>query len=71
MTIVGMEKRKNGSRNLLVFDPAYCPSREMLRTVSEDRDFKYSDSLVKPYRRGKDYLRNFNAFEILRLAPEA
>lgn len=71
MTIVGIEKRKNGSRNLLVFDPAYCPSKKMLRIVSGHRDLKYSDSLVKPYRRGKMYLRRFNAFETLCLGPEA
>lgn len=71
MTVVGMEKHKNGSRNLLVFDPAYCPSKEMLRIVSENRDLEYSDALVKPYRRGKKYFGSFNAFETLRLAPEA
>ena len=71
MTIVGIEKRKNASRSLLVFDPAYCPSKEMLRIVSGHRDLKYSDSLVKPYRRGKRYLRRFNAFDTLRLETAA
>ena len=70
MTIVGIAKRKDGSRNLLVFDPAYYPSRDMTKMASGESDFKYSKSLIKPYRRGKRYLRRFTAFETLRLASD-
>lgn len=71
MTIIGIEKQENGSRSLLVFDPAYYPSRSMMRTVSANGNFGQSESLLKPYRRGKKYLTRFAAFETLRLAPEA
>lgn len=71
MTIVGIEKRKGGFRSLLVFDPAYNPSKDVMRLVNLDRIIKGlepSMSLTKPYRRGKKYLRRYHAFETLRLA---
>lgn len=70
MTIVGIEKRKGGFRSLLVFDPAYNPSKEVMRLLNLDpiiRDLKLSMSVAKPYRRGKKYLRRYHAFETLRL----
>lgn len=70
MTIVGIEKRKGGSRSLLVFDPAYNPSKEMLRMLnpaSATNGTEPSMSLIKPYRRGEKYLKRFRAFETLRL----
>ena len=73
MTIVGIEKRKGGSRSLLVFDPAYNPSREMLKLLSlpsTTNGIEPSMSLIKPYRRGKKYLKRYHAFETLRfVAP--
>ncbi|KAL9070350.1 MAG: hypothetical protein Q9161_004908 [Pseudevernia consocians] len=70
MTIVGIEKQKGGSRSLLVFDPAYGPSKEMLKMVnvtSATNGIEPSTSLIKPYRRGKSYLKRYHAFETLRL----
>ncbi|CAD6587067.1 MAG: hypothetical protein ASARMPRED_002982 [Alectoria sarmentosa] len=70
MTVVGIEKRKDGSRSLLVFDPAYNPSKEMLRMLnpaSATNVTEPSMSLIKPYRRGEKYLKRFRAFETLRL----
>ena len=70
MTIVGIEKQKGGSRSLLVFDPAYGPSKEMLKMVnvtSTTNRIEPSTSLIKPYRRGKSYLKRYHAFETLRL----
>lgn len=70
MTVVGIEKRKNGSRSLLVFDPAYNPSKEMLKMLnlaSATNSDTPSISLIKPYRRGKRYLKRYQAFETLRL----
>ena len=71
MTIVGFEKRKDGSRSLLVFDPAYNPSREMLRLLSlasSASSIEHSVSLIKPYRRGTKYFKRYHAFETLHLA---
>ena len=42
-----MEKRKSGSRYLLVFDPVYCLSKKMLGMVLGRRNLEYSDSLVQ------------------------
>ena len=70
LTVVGIEKRKSGSRNLLVFDPAYNPSKEMLRLLNPNSTtnvIKSSISLIKPYRRGTKYLERYHAFETLRL----
>lgn len=70
MTIVGIEKRKGGSRSLLVFDPAYSPSEEMfkmLKLASATDGIEPPTSLIKPYRREKRYLKKYHAFETLRL----
>ena len=72
MTIIGIEKRLGGSRSLLVFDPAYKPSKAMSKTLdcnsitASGADVP-SMSLIKPYRRGKKYLKRYHAFETLRL----
>ena len=74
MTIIGIEKRKDGSRNLLVFDPAYNPSKEMLKTLnlaSATNGVNSQTSLIKPYRRGKNYLKRYHTFETLRLVAPA
>lgn len=71
MTIVGIEKRKGGSRSLLVFDPAYNPSKDILRRLSlasATNGTEPSTSLIKPYQRVKKYLKRYHAFETLRLA---
>ncbi len=70
MTIVGLEKQKDGSRSLIVFDPAYNPSKELLRYLNVDPTTKGTDasvSLIEPYRRGRKYLKRYHAFETLRL----
>lgn len=70
MTIVGIEKRKDGSRSLLVFDPAYNPSKKMLKMLDRASAINSIDpprSLIKPYRRGENYLKRYHAFETLRL----
>lgn len=70
MTIIGIEKRKDGSRSLLVFDPAYNPTKEMLKLsnlASATNGINPSLSLIKPYRRDKNHLNKYQAFETLRL----
>ncbi len=70
MTIIGIEKRKDGSRRLLVFDPAYSPSKKVLKFLdltSTPKGIVPSMSWIKPYRRGKRYLKRYHAFETLRL----
>ena len=70
MTIIGIEKSKDGSRSLLVFDPAYSPSKGMLKALdlfSATSNIAASTLSIKPYRRGKKYLQRYHAFETLRL----
>ncbi|MCJ1460457.1 hypothetical protein MMC28_010839 [Mycoblastus sanguinarius] len=71
MTIIGMEIRKNGSRNLLVFDPAYNASDDIVHYGAAPADIKRLNSLLKPYRRGEHQLKRYSAFETLRLTEAA
>ncbi|KAK4690747.1 zinc finger-containing ubiquitin peptidase 1, partial [Lecanoromycetidae sp. Uapishka_2] len=71
MTIVGLLVRRDGSRELLVFDPAYAPCKHMIDFTSAVDTFGYVPKLSKPYRRGKAYLEKFEAFETLRLTDFA
>ena len=70
MTIIGIEMFRDGSRSLLVFDPAYRPSKGMLEILdgsSATSTVAGSTVSIKPYRRGKMYLQRYHAFETLRL----
>ncbi|KAI0123508.1 peptidase family C78-domain-containing protein [Xylariales sp. AK1849] len=67
LTIVGFEKRTDGTKELLVFDPMFQDPPRAIRYVS--REFRHSapDGLLKYYRRGNKYLRKFHEFEVLEL----
>jgi len=67
MTIVGMEWRQDGSRNLLVFDPAYTPSKQVASGATAGLDSKHVYRLLRPYRRGRWQLKRYRAFETLTL----
>jgi len=67
MTIVGIELRKDGSRNLLVFDPAYTPSKQVASGAIVNLDSKHARQLLRPYRRGKWQSKRYRAFETLTL----
>ena len=66
LTIVGIEKRTDGSRELLVFDPMFQDSISLTKYI--DRVFKHKspDVALKLYRRGSKYLRKYSEFELLR-----
>lgn len=67
MTIVGFERRKDGSKNLIVFDPMFHDAANVLRLVGNDNfRQKYPDDMLRAYRRGVKYLKKYNEFEILR-----
>ncbi len=70
MTIIGFERRTDGSKNLLVFDPMFQPSPGMTRLVNGSsrrigRGSGGIKELMKAYRRGERYLKKFTAFETL------
>lgn len=70
MTIIGLLIRRDGSRELLVFDPAYAPRKQMIAFASALDTVEHTPRVLKAFRRGQAYLRKFNAFETLRLSEE-
>lgn len=71
VTIVGLEKIKNGKRRLLVFDPAWQPPSIMrqsglLPTPFVESRFSRTATLWK-YRKSGRYLQRFAAFEMVSL----
>jgi zinc finger-containing ubiquitin peptidase 1 len=70
MTIVGLEKRADGSMELLVFDPMFHAPASVTRLIGRSRiNHDNPDSPLKLYRRGSKYLRKYHEFEILRSVP--
>ncbi|CAK3834972.1 Zinc finger with UFM1-specific peptidase domain [Lecanosticta acicola] len=65
MTIVGLERRVDGSRNLLVFDSSFETSNPMKRLVEGRRAHAMVEDILKPYRRSDSQLSDFKAFEIV------
>ena len=69
MTIIGIEKQKQGGYNLLVFDPVFHDAKRVTKHVGRKFDHKHADDLLKPYRRGAKHLKKYRQFEILRYGP--
>ena len=65
MTIVGLERLKDGSRNLLVFDSSFATSRPMHHLTEGRRAHAMVSDLLKPYRRSDRSLSRWDEFEIL------
>ena len=66
MTIVGFERRDNGSSGLLVLDPMFKPSPGVSRFIGVQFRAAAPEKLLKAYRRGSSYLRKYSTFEILK-----
>ena len=66
LTIVGLEVRANGSRNLLVFDPMFKPSPGIIRLIGAQFRSAAPEKLLKAYRRGESILRKYESFEVLK-----
>lgn len=76
MTIVGFQKSTDGAPELLVFDPMFHDSPQILKLVDMDvKDARISvrkaDELLRAYRRGTKYLRKYGEFEILRYVKDS
>lgn len=67
MTIIGLERKLNGSRNLLVFDPMFHDAYNITKLIGERFRHPEPEDLLKAYRRGTKYLRKYNEFELLKL----
>ncbi|KAL8976058.1 MAG: hypothetical protein Q9177_006925, partial [Variospora cf. flavescens] len=66
LTIIGMELRNSGSRNLLVFDPSFKPSPGIQRLIGSRFRASAPEKLLKAYRRGDGYLSKHASFESLK-----
>lgn len=65
MTIVGIERKKDGSRNLLIFDSTYKTSNPIRALVRGQRTQSSPDALLRAYRRSDTSLATWDEFEIL------
>jgi hypothetical protein len=65
MTIVGMERKTDGSVNLIVFDPKFHDASNVTKLVGQKFKHKDPGGALKEYRRDLKYLRNYKAFELL------
>lgn len=69
MTIVGIERRTDGSRNLIVFDPMFHDASQITKQIGERFKAKEPADLLRAYRRGIKYLKKYNEFELLKYVP--
>ncbi|KAK6000064.1 hypothetical protein QM012_004052 [Aureobasidium pullulans] len=71
MTIIGIERYKNGNRSLLVFDPSFEPPKQLAGMVTGSSSAaipdKIASRLLRSYRRGASQLAKYNDFEVLTL----
>jgi hypothetical protein len=66
MTIVGFEKKIDGTRNLIVFDPMFHDASNIIKLIGRTFVHKDPEDLLKAYRRGNRYLKKYNEFELLK-----
>ncbi|KAK3945088.1 DUF1671-domain-containing protein [Diplogelasinospora grovesii] len=69
LTIIGFERQKDGSKNLIVFDPAFGDNFIVKGLIGKRFEHSLPDLALRPYRRGHRYLGRYNAFEVLKLTP--
>jgi zinc finger-containing ubiquitin peptidase 1 len=66
MTIIGFERKKDGTANLLVFDPMFRDSTEVIKLIGKKFIHKNPPDLLRAYRRSVKYLRKYNEFEVMK-----
>ncbi|KAK3903334.1 peptidase family C78-domain-containing protein [Staphylotrichum tortipilum] len=66
LTVVGFEKLKDGSSQILVFDPTFHDSSYIIRLIGQTFVHPVPDLALRPYRRGTRYLKAHREFEVLR-----
>ena len=65
MTIVGLERMFDGSRNLLVFDSSFPTSMGVRRLLDGKKTSSYPDELLRVYRKSEEMLSRWKEFEIV------
>lgn len=67
MTIIGYAKLSDNTKHLIVFDPMYRDSPNILKYVDKKISrCKAPEDRLRAYLRGASYLKRFNEFELLR-----
>ncbi|TAQ90391.1 hypothetical protein B7494_g1284 [Chlorociboria aeruginascens] len=69
LTIIGFEKKTDGTKNVIVFDPMFHDATSVTKYVGQTFTHKAPADLLKAYRRGVKYLRRYKEFELLKLTP--
>ncbi|KAF4634667.1 hypothetical protein G7Y89_g3448 [Cudoniella acicularis] len=69
MTIVGFERRSDGTKDILVFDPMFHDAPNITKLIGQRFTHKAPADALKAYRRGVPYLRKYNEFELLKFVP--
>ncbi|PMD43403.1 DUF1671-domain-containing protein [Hyaloscypha variabilis F] len=70
MTIVGFERKVDGSKDIIVFDPMFHDSSNVTQLIDIHRFIvKQPEDALRAYRRGVKYLKRYNEFELLKLTP--
>lgn len=65
MTIVGLERKRDGSRNLLVLDSSFGTSEPVRRLLGGRKSYAAVDTLMRAYRRSDQSLARWEEFEII------
>jgi len=65
MVVVGLERKKNGSRNLMVFDSSFATSTPMKKSINGQPTRASPDTMLKAYRRSETTLMRWEEFEVL------
>jgi hypothetical protein len=69
ITIIGFERRKDGSCNLMTFDPMYHTSPAMRGLIGRKNIRTHRPEILQAYRRVAKQLRRHAAFEVLMCVP--
>jgi len=67
MTIVGFERKVDGSKNIVVFDPMFHDSSNVTQLIGMNKFIiKQPEDALRAYRRGVKYLKRYSEFELLK-----
>ncbi|KAK3997450.1 peptidase family C78-domain-containing protein [Cladorrhinum sp. PSN332] len=68
LTIIGLERLKNGSRQLIMFDPYFHDASSITKLVGKTLPAHHPspDSALRIYRRGTKYLKPYREFEVVK-----
>jgi zinc finger-containing ubiquitin peptidase 1 len=66
MTVIGFEKKRDGTVNLLVFDPMFRESCDVIKLIGQSFEHENPSTLLRAYQRTVKHLHKHNEFEVLR-----